>query len=173
MEVCTCFRECRYLYQSIVVRDFSVGIATNYGMDGPGIEFRWGRNFLHLFRPAEPAFYTVGIGIFPEVKRPGRGVDHPYTSNAEVQERVELYLDPPLGFRGLLQEKLCIYIYIYIYICQSMTKRTTISFSVRRVAAASDISPLQNSQPGTGAGTHFMEGVPVSPSPPRCKTAGA
>ena len=31
----------------------SVGIATGYGMDGPGIEFRWGgRNFPHLSRPA-------------------------------------------------------------------------------------------------------------------------
>ena len=25
-----------------------VGIATGYGLDGPGIEFRWGRDFPHL-----------------------------------------------------------------------------------------------------------------------------
>jgi hypothetical protein len=30
----------------------SVGIATGYGLDGPGIEFRWGRDFPHLPRPA-------------------------------------------------------------------------------------------------------------------------
>jgi hypothetical protein len=30
----------------------SVGIATDYGLDGPGIEFRWGRDFPHLSRPA-------------------------------------------------------------------------------------------------------------------------
>jgi hypothetical protein len=30
----------------------SVGIATGYGLDGPGIESRWGRNFPHLSRPA-------------------------------------------------------------------------------------------------------------------------
>jgi len=30
----------------------SVGIATGYGLDGPGIESRWGRDFPHLFRPA-------------------------------------------------------------------------------------------------------------------------
>jgi hypothetical protein len=30
----------------------SVGIATGYGMDGPGIESRWGRDFPHLSRPA-------------------------------------------------------------------------------------------------------------------------
>ena len=29
-----------------------VSIATAYGLDGPGIESRWGRNFLHLSRPA-------------------------------------------------------------------------------------------------------------------------
>ena len=28
-----------------------VGIATDYGLDGPGIEFRWGRDFPHLSRP--------------------------------------------------------------------------------------------------------------------------
>ena len=30
----------------------SVGIATGYGMNGPGIESRWGRDFPHLSRPA-------------------------------------------------------------------------------------------------------------------------
>jgi hypothetical protein len=30
----------------------SVGIVTGYGLDGPGIESRWGRDFLHLFSPA-------------------------------------------------------------------------------------------------------------------------
>jgi hypothetical protein len=30
----------------------SVGIATGYGMDGPGIESQWGLDFPHLSRPA-------------------------------------------------------------------------------------------------------------------------
>jgi hypothetical protein len=30
----------------------SVGIATGYRLDGPGIESRWGRDFLHTSRPA-------------------------------------------------------------------------------------------------------------------------
>ena len=30
----------------------SVDIATGYGLDGPGIESRWGRDFPHLSRPA-------------------------------------------------------------------------------------------------------------------------
>ena len=29
-----------------------VGIATAYGLDGPGMKSRWGRDFLHLSRPA-------------------------------------------------------------------------------------------------------------------------
>jgi hypothetical protein len=29
-----------------------VGIATAYGLDGPGIESRWGRDFPQLARPA-------------------------------------------------------------------------------------------------------------------------
>ena len=33
-------------------RDSSVGIATRYGLDGPGIESRWGRDFPHPSRPA-------------------------------------------------------------------------------------------------------------------------
>jgi hypothetical protein len=33
-------------------RDSSVGIATCYGLDGPGIESRWGRDFPHPSRPA-------------------------------------------------------------------------------------------------------------------------
>jgi hypothetical protein len=30
----------------------SVGVATGYGLDGPGIKSRWGRDFPHLSRPA-------------------------------------------------------------------------------------------------------------------------
>jgi hypothetical protein len=43
-----------------------------------------------------PVSYTVGTGSFQGVKRPGRGVDNPLPTNAEVIERVELYLYVPL-----------------------------------------------------------------------------
>ena len=33
-------------------RNSSVGVATRYGLDGPGIESRWGRVFQHPSRPA-------------------------------------------------------------------------------------------------------------------------
>ena len=80
-------------------RDSSVGIATRYGLDGPGIESRWGARFsapVQTGPGAHPASYTLGTGPFPRVKRPGRGVDPP-PSSAEVKERVELYLSSTLG----------------------------------------------------------------------------
>jgi len=82
-----------------VAWESSVGIATRYGKDGPGIESRWGTRFpapVQTDPEAHPASYTMGTGSFPGLKRPGRGVDHPPTSSAEVKERVELYLYSPL-----------------------------------------------------------------------------
>ena len=55
---------------------------------------------------AHPASYTMGTGSFRGVRRLGRGVDHPPPSGAEVKERAELYLYPPLDLRGLFQGKL-------------------------------------------------------------------
>ena len=74
-------------------QDSSVGIATRYGLDSPGIESRWGARFsasVQTGSEANPASYTMGTGSFPGVKRPGRGVDHPPPSGAEIKERVEL-----------------------------------------------------------------------------------
>jgi hypothetical protein len=85
-------------------RDSSVGIATGYGLDGPGIESRRRWDFsapIQTGPGGRPASYSVGTGCFPEVKRPGRGADHPPASSAEVKERVELYFYSPLGLRGL------------------------------------------------------------------------
>jgi hypothetical protein len=83
-----------------VGRDSSVGIATRYGLDGPGIESQWGRDFPHPSTPAlastQPPVKGTG-SFFQRAKRPGHGVDHPPPSSAEVKERVELYLYSPFG----------------------------------------------------------------------------
>ena len=58
--------------------DSLVDIATGYGLEGPGIETRWDRDFPHLSRPAlgptQPMYN--GYRVFPGGKeRPGRAAD--------------------------------------------------------------------------------------------------
>jgi hypothetical protein len=86
-----------------VGRVSSVGIATRYGLDGPGIESRWAAIFSATVQTgpgANPASYTMRTRFFPGVKQPGRGVDHAPPSSAEVKERVELHLYSPSGPPG-------------------------------------------------------------------------
>ena len=71
-------------------RDSSVGVATPYGLAVRGSN-AGGAGFYapaHTCPGAHPASYTVGTGSFSEVKRPGRGVNHPPPPSAEVKERV-------------------------------------------------------------------------------------
>ena len=58
----------------LVGRDGSVGIVNRYGLDGPGIEFRCGRDFLHPSRlalgPTQPPIQWVpgsccGVALGP------------------------------------------------------------------------------------------------------------
>ena len=87
---------------------------------------------------AHPASYSVGTGSFPEVKRPGRGVNPTPPSSIEVKDRVELYLYSPsepsqsvLG-RTLLGSqifflpvdfKLCVAQCVLVYQCVSLFAR--------------------------------------------------
>ena len=61
------FESCK-VPKTNVGRDSSVGIATRYGLDGPGIESRWRRDFPHPSRPAlgstQPSIQWVP-GLFP------------------------------------------------------------------------------------------------------------
>jgi hypothetical protein len=64
----------------------SVGIATDYGLDGPGLESRWGEIF-HPSRPAlGPSQHPVKwvSGIPGDKVWPGRNADHSNPSSAEV-----------------------------------------------------------------------------------------
>jgi hypothetical protein len=66
----------------------SIGIATDYGLDGPGIESRWGE----IFRSPEwpwgpPSLLYNGYRVFPGGKvRLGCAVDHSPPSNAAVKK---------------------------------------------------------------------------------------
>ena len=73
-EVCLSFF-CKTFVRTTVVAvnifgglDSSVGTATRWGVDGPGIEFRWGKDFSHPSRPAlGPTLSPIqGVsGLFP------------------------------------------------------------------------------------------------------------
>ena len=64
----------------------SFGIATGYGLDGPGIETRWGEIFRGPDRPwGPPSLLYNGYRVFPGGrKRPGRDADPSRPSSAEV-----------------------------------------------------------------------------------------
>jgi hypothetical protein len=75
--------------------DSSVGIATRYALDSPGIESQWEARFsAPALGPTQPPIQWVP-GLYRGVKRPGHGVDSPPPSSTKVKERVELYLFSP------------------------------------------------------------------------------
>jgi hypothetical protein len=61
-------RQIKASYSTAVGRDSVVGIATRYGLDGPGIESRWGRDFPQpstlALEPTQPPVKWVP-GFFP------------------------------------------------------------------------------------------------------------
>jgi len=78
----------------------SVGIATDYGLDGPGILSQWERDFspVQTGPGAHPASRTMGTGSFSGVKC-GWGVlltTHPLLAPRSWKSR-ELCLYPPSG----------------------------------------------------------------------------
>jgi len=55
-------------------------IATRYGLDGPGIQSRWGARSsapVQNRSGAHPASCRMDTVCFPGLKRPGHGLDHP------------------------------------------------------------------------------------------------
>jgi len=73
-----------------VDRHSAVGIATRYGLGGPGIESCWGRDFPHQSRtalgPTKAPIQWVPAS-FPAIKRLERGVNYQPPSSAEINER--------------------------------------------------------------------------------------
>jgi hypothetical protein len=85
-----------------VGRYSSVGKATRYGLDGPGIQTRWGTRFSASVQSgpgAHPATCTTGTGSFPRVKRQRSGVDHPpHVTSRLKKEYSYKYLLPLWAF---------------------------------------------------------------------------
>ena len=76
-------------------RDSSDSIANHYGLDRPGIESWWWRDFLHPSRsalgPAMPPMQCIP-GLIIGVQLPGLRVEHPHLSSGKTEET------SPLGF---------------------------------------------------------------------------
>ena len=82
----------------------SVGIATGYGLDGPGIESRWGRDFPHLTRPAlgPPSLLYNGYRVFPGRKEwPGSDAGPSTPSSAVIVKGWRYTSAPPIGRTAL------------------------------------------------------------------------
>jgi len=95
-----------------VGRDSSVGTATGYGRDGPGIESRWEARFsapVQTCPGAHPASCTMGTGSFLGGKvRPGRGADHSLPSSSVVKKDLSYTSMHPMG-RTACTEPQCLY----------------------------------------------------------------
>jgi len=58
--------------------------------------------------PLNP-LYNAYLVSYTGVKRPGRGVDHPHSSRAEVKESIELYLYPPPLWAFMVSSRTCLF----------------------------------------------------------------
>ena len=87
-------------------RESAVGVATRYGLEGLGIESRWGGEIIRI-RPdrpwGPPSLLYDGYRVFPGGQI-GRGValtTHPHLV-PRLKEEYSYTSAPPLGLRGLL-----------------------------------------------------------------------
>jgi hypothetical protein len=97
-------------------RDSTVSIATLYGLDGPGIESRWGNIFRtrldrHLGSTQPPTQWVPGLSR----GQSGRGVTlftKPHLA-PRLKKEYSYSSSPPLSVRGVLQVEF----YLYLYLC--------------------------------------------------------
>jgi hypothetical protein len=98
VHIFTTWRNTKHLF-ILVGRYSSVGVATHYGLKGPGSNPDRGRDFPHRSNPAlgptQPLIHWV-----PDLSRgkaAGAGRSTPSASSTEVKERVGLYFYFPSG----------------------------------------------------------------------------
>jgi hypothetical protein len=95
-----------------------VGIAIGYGLDGPGIESRWGEIFrVCPDQPWDPPNLLYnGYRVFPGGKeRPGRDADSSSPSSAVVLKEWRYSSTPPMGHTACTEPQ-CLY-KREIYLC--------------------------------------------------------
>ena len=86
----------KHLHSRALGRGSSVGKATRYGLDGPGIESRWGRDWSWGL----PSLLYNGYRVFRGGKAAGAWRRPPTPSKRRGHERVELYKYSPFGSQG-------------------------------------------------------------------------
>jgi len=141
-----------------VDRDSIIGIATHYELKRPGIEYRWRRIFrTRPDRPkSQPSLLKNGyrVSLFG-VKGPRRGAKHTRPSSAEVKERVELDLYPPLGLQACSRPNFNLYGTAVAYWWGKAFKIWRLSCHNRQLTAKSFPEPL--STPQTSSTIHNNE----------------
>jgi hypothetical protein len=82
-------------------RDSSVGIATGYRLDSPGLNPGGREFFAHVQTGpwAHPASWRMGTGSFPGVIRPRGDAVHSPPSSAKVKKVYSYTSTPPMGPR--------------------------------------------------------------------------
>jgi len=99
--------------------DSSVDVVTGYGLDGPGIESRWGRDFPHLSGPTlgrtqPPVQWVPGLSRSKE--RTGRGADPSPPSSAVVKKEYSYTSTPPMGLRSVQSLSACKRVHLLYFI---------------------------------------------------------
>jgi hypothetical protein len=79
-----------------------VRIVSGYGLDGSGIDSRWGARFSSPVQTGQPSLLYNVYRVFREGKeRPGRDADSSPISSAVGHKILELYIYSPYGPYGL------------------------------------------------------------------------
>jgi hypothetical protein len=91
---------CTFFFSVLRINSLCMFQTDDYELDGLGIESWWGREFLHLSRPAlrptqPPIQWVQGLSL--GVKRPGRDADHPPPPSAKGENEYSDTSTPPLG----------------------------------------------------------------------------
>ena len=133
-------------------RDNSVGIATRYSLDCPGIESLWRRDFLHTsgqkLWPTQPPMQWVP-GPIPGHKADGAWCWPSTPPSAGVKERVELYLYSPseLSWPVLGSNFLTLIYFTLLYILYNIS---VVKLRSKINNAAVSTFPVPCIQPGNG-----------------------
>ena len=132
LNLLSCFAALPRPYYSDGGPGSSVGIATGYGLDGPGIESRYGARFsapVQTGPGAHPASCTRGTGSFPGGERPGREADPSPPSSAVVMKGWSYTSTPPMG-RTACTEPQCLYKGVLYHFYYSDDQLSLVRFSL-------------------------------------------